>query len=152
VAITADTVLTAEKVSQEKLTASNRQLEADNQRLRSDLGFFEQLIPASGMAGISIRGLQAELQKTGELKWQVLMIQAVKNPAEFKGQLELNFTGLESGKPWAGKLPAGAQPVSIKQYGRLEGMYSVPINVVVKSVTVRVLEGQTVRALQTLKL
>lgn len=152
VANTADTLLTAEKVSQEKLSALNRQLEADNQRLKNDLGFFEQLIPASGTAGISIRGLQAELQKTGELKWQVLMIQAVRNPAEFKGQLELTFTGLENGKPWVGKLPAGAQPVVVKQYGRLEGLYPVPFNVVIKNVTVRVLEGQAVRAVQTLKL
>jgi hypothetical protein len=152
VANTADTLLTAEKVSQEKLTALNRQLEADNQRLKSDLGFFEQLIPASGTAGISIRGLQAELQKTGELKWQVLMIQALKNPAEFKGQLDLTFAGLENGKPWIGKLPAGAQPVVVKQYGRLEGLYAVPVNVVIKSVTAKVSEGQTVRAVQTLKL
>lgn len=152
VANTADTLLTAEKVSQEKLMALNRQLEADNQRLKSDLGFFEQLIPASGTAGISIRGLQSELQKSGELKWQVLMIQAVRNPTEFKGQLEVTFTGLENGKPWAGKLPTGAQPVVVKQYGRLEGLYPVPINVVIKSVTVRVLEGEAVRAVQTLKL
>lgn len=152
VANTADTLLTAEKVSQEKLTALNRQLDADNQRLKSDLGFFEQLIPASGTAGISIRGLQAELQKTGELKWQVLVIQAVKNPTEFKGQLELTFAGLENGKPWTGKLPAGAQSVVVKQYGRLEGLYLVPDNVVIKNVTAKVLEGQTVRAVQTLKL
>ncbi len=152
VANTADTLLTAEKVSQEKLTALNRQLEADNQRLKSDLGFFEQLIPASGTAGIAIRGLQAELQTTGALKWQVLVIQAVKNPAEFKGQLELTFTGLENGKPWAAKLPAGTQPVVVNQYGRLDGLFPVPVNVVVKNVTARVLEGQTVRAVQTLKL
>lgn len=152
VANTADTLLTAEKVSQEKLTALNRQLEADNQRLKSDLGFFEQLIPASGTAGIAIRGLQAELQTAGALKWQVLVIQAVKNPAEFQGQLELTFTGLENGKPWAGKLPAGAQPVVVKQYGRLEGLYPVPVNVVIKTVTAKVLDGQTVRAAQTLKL
>ncbi|MDD2880146.1 MAG: hypothetical protein PHQ58_06890 [Rhodoferax sp.] len=152
VANTAATLLTAEKTSQERLAESNRQLDADNQRLRSDLGFFEQLIPASGAAGISIRGLQAGLQKNGELKWQVLMIHALKNPAEFKGQLELTFAGLENGKPWIGKLPAGAQPVVIKQYGRLEGLYAVPVNVVIKSVTAKVFEGQTVRAVQTLKL
>ena len=151
VANTADTLLTAEKVSQEKLVALNRQLDADNQRLKSDLGFFEQLIPASGTAGISIRGLQAQLQNTGELKWQVLVIQAVKNPSEFKGQLELTFAGLENGKPWAGKLPSGPQPLGVKQYGRLEGLYLVPLNVVVKNVTARLLEGQTVRAVQTLK-
>lgn len=152
VANTADTLLTAERGSQEKLMGLNRQLEADNQRLRSDLGFFEQLIPASGTAGVSIRGLQAQLQKTGELKWQVLVMQAVKNPVQFKGQLELTFTGLENGKPWIGTLPAGPQPVVVAQYGRLEGLYAVPVNVVIKNLTARVLEGQTVRAVQTLKL
>lgn len=152
VANTADTLLTAGKVAQEKLADLNRQLEADNQRLKSDLGFFEQLIPAIGAAGISIRGLQAELQKPGELKWQVLLIQAVKNPGEFKGQLELSFTGLENGKPWNAHLAAGGQPVALKQYGRLDGLFAVPPNVVVKSVTAKVLEGQVVRAVQTLKL
>jgi hypothetical protein len=152
VANTADTLLMAEKVAQEKLVDQNRQLEADNQRLKNDLGFFEQLIPATGAAGISIRGLQAELQKPGELKWQVLLIQAVKNPGEFRGQLELSFTGLENGKPWTAPLASGAQPVALKQYGRLDGLFAVPANVVVKSVTAKVLEGQVVRAVQTLKL
>ncbi len=152
VANIADTLLTAERGSQEKLMALNRQLEADNQRLKSDLGFFEQLIPASGTAGISIRGLQAQLQSTGEVKWQVLVIQAVKNPAQFKGQLELSFAGLENGKPWSEKLPARPQPVAVTQHGRLEGLCAVPLNVMVKSVTARVFEGQTVRAVQTLKL
>jgi hypothetical protein len=152
VANTADTLLTAEKVSQEKLAELNRQLDADNQRLKSDLGFFEQLIPASGAAGISIRGLQAELQKAGELKWQVLVIQAVKNPVEFKGELQLTFSGLESGKPWMVNMAAGTQPLVVKQYGRLEGLFLVPKNVVVKNVTAKVLEGQTVRAVQSLKL
>ncbi len=152
VANTADTLLTAEKVAQEKLADLSRQLEAENQRLKNDLGFFEQLIPATGAAGISIRGLQAEVQKTGELKWQVLLIQAAKNPGEFRGQLELSFSGLENGKPWTAHLASGAQPVALKQYGRLDGLFAVPANVVVKSVTARVLEGQVVRAVQTLKL
>jgi hypothetical protein len=42
--------------------------------------------------------------------------------------------------------------VVVKQYGRLEGLYAVPVNVVIKSVTAKVSEGQTVRAVQTLKL
>ena len=152
VANTADTLLTAGKVAQEKLSALNRQLEDENQRLKSDLGFFEQLIPSSGTAGLSIRGLQADLQKTGEIIWQVLVIQAVKNPVDFKGQLELTFTGLENGKPWSGVLPGGSQAILVKQYGRLEGFYAVPAHVFVKSVTAKVLEGQTVRATQALKL
>ena len=152
VANTADTLLTAGKVAQEKLTELSRQLEGENQRLRNDLGFFEQLIPSSGTAGLSIRGLQAEMQKSGELKWQVLVIQAAKNPVDFKGQLELTFTGLESGKPWSSVLPSGKQNILVKQYGRLEGFYAVPAHVLVKEVTAKVLEGQTVRATQVLKL
>jgi hypothetical protein len=155
VADTVHTVLTTEKVAQEKLLESNHQLEADNQKLKSDLGFFEQLIPAPGAvgsAGPSIRGLQVALIKPGELKWQVLVIQAAKNPAEFSGQLELTFVGLVNGKPWSSNLSSGLVPVAVKQYGRLEGLFVVPPNVVVKSVTAKLLQGQTVRSVQTAKL
>ena len=83
VADTVHTLLTTEKVAQEKLVVATRQLEADNQKLKSDLGFFEQLIPtagATGSAGPSIRGLQVESPKPGEIKWQVLVIQASQKP------------------------------------------------------------------------
>jgi hypothetical protein len=152
VADTVHTVLTTERVAQEKLLESNRQLEADNQKLKSDLGFFEQLFPAPGAAGASIRGLQLSPSKPGELKWQVLVIQAAKNPAEFSGQLEVTFVGLVNGKPWSSNLSSGLVPVAVKQYGRLEGLFSVPPNVVVKSVTAKLLQGQVVRSVQTAKL
>lgn len=152
VADTVHTLLTTEKVAQDKLLESNRQLEADNQKLKSDLGFFEQLIPTAGAAGASIRALQVALIKPGELKWQVLVIQAAKNPAEFSGQLEVTFVGVENGKPWSGNLSSGLVPVAVKQYGRLEGLYAVPANVVVKSVTAKLLQGQALRSVQTVKL
>lgn len=154
VANTADTVLTTEKVTQEKLLALNKQLEMDNQRLRADLGFFEQLIPATDKnAGVmEIRGLQAQMLSPGQLKWQVLVIQAVKNPVEFNGQLEMTFTGLLNGKPWTGGLPEGQQAIQVKQYGRMEGVYAVPAPVVIKSIMVKVLDGGTVRVSHTIKL
>ena len=149
---TVDTLLMAEKVAQEKLVALNRQLKAENQRLKSDLGFFERLIPATGAVGPSIRGLQAELQANGELTWQVLVIQATKNPAAFSGRLEISFSGLMDGRAWSANLPGGGQPVVVKQYARFEGVYPVPANVVIHSVTAKVMAGQLVRATQTLKL
>ena len=152
VADTVHTLMTTEKAVQEKMTSTTRQLEAENQKLKSDLGFFEQLIPAAGSAGASIRGLQVELLKPTELKWQVLVIQAAKNPAEFSGQLEMTFVGSENGKPWSGGLSTGLVPVVLKQYGRLEGLYAVPPNVVVKSVTAKLLLGQSLRSMQTAKL
>jgi hypothetical protein len=152
VADTVHTLLTTEKAAQEKLALTNRQLESETQRLKSDLGFFEQLIPTGGAAGASIRGLQVELLKPTELKWQVLVIQASKNPAEFNGQLELSAAGLENGRPWSGSLPSGLVPVAVKQYGRLEGLFVLPPNVTVKSVTAKLLQGQAVRSVQTSKL
>jgi hypothetical protein len=152
VANTAGTVLTTGKMAQEKLLAINQQLAADNQRLKDDLGFFEQLIPASGGAGLAIRQLQADVLKTGELKWQVLVIQAGKNPPAFSGQLTLTFTGLRNGKPWSADLPEGAVPLSLRQYGRSQGFYQAPADVVLKGVSAKVLDGRVVRAAHAVRL
>lgn len=154
VANTADTVLTAERATHEKLAEVNRLLQAENQQLKDDLGFFEQLMPVSGgsTAFLSIRGMQAEVLPSGELQWQVLVVQTGKNPAEFDGQLELTFSGVAGDKPWVGVLPDGSVALKVKQYGRLKGVYSLPPQTVVKSVTAKVLQGSTVRAVQTLRL
>lgn len=152
VANTAETVLTTEKMAQEKMVALNLQLAAENQRLKEDLGFFEQLIPASGSSGVAIRQLQAEVLHTGELKWQVLVIQAGKNPPDFSGQLVLSFTGLRRGRPWSADLPDGALALSLRQYGRLQGVFQTPAEVELTAVSARVLEGKLVRAVHTVKL
>jgi len=152
IANTASTLLTSEKVAQEQLLAQSRQLEADNRRLRDDLGFFEKLIPTAGAAGIAIRGLQAEVANGRELKWQVLVIQPLKNPGEFNGRLEVSFSGLQNGKPWVATLPQGAQSLKFRQYGRAEGVLDLPPQTVVKAVTAKVLDGAQVKAAQTIKL
>lgn len=151
IANTAGTLVTAEKASEDKLLEQVRQLQAQNQSLRDDLGFFEKLIPSSGAEGVAIRGLQTEMQNGRELKWQVLVIQASKSATAFNGRLELSFSGLQNGKPWNASLANGAQAFSIQQYGRLEGVLEVPPQVVVKTVLARVLEGNTVRATQSQK-
>jgi|SRR5450830_1675922 len=152
VANTVDTLMTSEKVTQEKLLAQNKQLEIENQRLRDDLGFFEKLIPATGVQGIAIRSLQAELQNGHQVKWQVLVIQALKTPPEFSGRLELSFTGVLNGKPWGAALPGGPQAFTLKQYGRMDGIFELPPQVVVKGVTAKVLEGAVTKAVQFIKL
>ena len=152
VANTADTLVTAEKASHEKLLAQVKQLEADNRLLRDDLGFFEKLIPAGAVEGLAIRGLQAELIAPTTLKWQALVMQPGRNTQEFNGRLEITFAGSVNGKPWTATLPDGAMPIKVKQYGRMEGELALPPQVIVKSVSARVLEGAVVRATQTIKL
>ncbi len=152
VANTSQTLLTTEKAAQERLLARNRQLESDNLNLRDDLGFFEKLMPLASAEGISIRGLQAEVTEDRRLRWRVLLIQPQKNVAEFRGNLELTFTGLLNGKPWAMSLPDGAQSVKFTQFGRFQGVLDLPPQALVKSVSVKVLEGSAVKASQSASL
>ena len=152
IANTASTLLTTEKVLQEKLAVQIKQLEADKRSLQDDLGFFEKLIPASGREGIAIRSLQAEVRDGRAVKWQALLIQASKNAAEFNGLLELTFTGVQGGKPWSATLPGGAQAIKLKQYGRMEGVFELPAQTVVKGLTAKVLDGAVTKAAQTIKL
>jgi hypothetical protein len=152
IANTSETLMTSEKVAREKLTNLVKQLESDNQSLRDDLGFFEKLIPAAGGEGIVIRGLQAEARNGHEIKWQILVIQARKNAPEFNGRLELNFSGVQNGKAWVASLPGGSQVLKLKQYGRVEGVFELPPNVVIKGVTARIMDGSVTKAAQSIKL
>jgi hypothetical protein len=152
VANTAGTLVTAEKSSQERLVTQVKQLEADNRSLRADLGFFEKLIPVAGVDGVSIRGLQAELIGASTVKWQVLVIQANKNAPEISGRMDITFSGQLNGKPWSATLADGPQAIKIKQYGRSEGQFELPAQVVLKGVTAKLMDGVAVRATQSIKL
>ena len=152
IANTAGTLVTTEKAAQEKVLMQLKQLEIDNRALRDDLGFFEKLIPTGGGDAVAIRGLQAELQAGNALRWQVLVIQANRNAAEFSGRIDVVFSGVLNGKAWSAPLSGGPQAIKVKQYGRLEGLFEVPPQVTVKGVTAKLLDGNTVRATQTIKL
>jgi hypothetical protein len=150
---TSASLLTAEKSAQERMLAQLKSLEAENRALRNDLGFFEKLIPASGAEGVAIRALQAEVLGGSQLKWQVLVIQPVKNAREFRGKLEMSIGGSLDGKPWMMELPGGgAQPLQFRQYRRIEGMIDLPAQAVVKNVSAKVVEGTATRAVQSIKL
>lgn len=152
VANTSDSLLITERSTQAQLMMQIRQLQADNELLRSDLGFFERLIPGSGNDALSIRGLQAERMSDTQLKWQVLMIQASKNAPDFKGALEVTFVGTLAGKPWSAKSAPAPQPVLIKGYLRMEGVVDVPAQAVVENVTAKILQGNSVRSMQSFNL
>jgi hypothetical protein len=149
---TTTTLMTAERSTQESLTSLNKQLESDNQRLRDDLGFFEKLIPTVGTEALAIRGLQAEVQDGQQVKWQVLVIQPVKNAPEFIGRLELTFSGLQAGRPWSATLPEGPQTIKLRQYARAEGVFELPPQTLLKGVSVKVMAGSVVKAVQSIKL
>jgi hypothetical protein len=149
---TSGSAITQERAAQERLATQIRTLESENRSLREDLGFFEKLTPVNGAEPVAIRGLQAEVVGGTQLKWQVLVIQPVKNAPEFRGRLELNVSGTQDGKPWMMPLPDGGQALQFRQYRRLEGMVDLPPQVIVKNVSARVVEGTVSRAVQNVSL
>jgi len=152
IADTSGSLLTAEKAAQDQLLIRIRQLESDNRALRSDLGFFERLIPGNGTGAMSIRGLQVDRVAETQLKWQLLMIQAIKNAPEFTGTLDITFNGTLDGKPWQMHQAPQPQPVSMNSYLRLEGLVDVPPKAVVKTVTAKILQRGEVKSVQTVRL
>ncbi|MEP7100757.1 MAG: DUF6776 family protein [Burkholderiales bacterium] len=140
IANTAESLLKAEKTVQDRLALQLRQAEADNMAMKSDLGFFERLLPAGASEGLTIRGLQVEPQSPGHVRFQLLVMQAGKTLPEFKGRYEITLAGTLDGKPWAFTPPGGAQPLELKQYLRIEGMLDPPSQAVVKSALVRVMD------------
>ena len=152
VADTADSLLKTERAAVERMALQLRQLEADKQTLRADLGFFERLLPTAG-EGLQLRGLQAEAKAPGQLRYQMLVVQNGKGNAEFKGRYDLTLTGQLAGKPWSQGFAGGPQALQIRQVTRVEGMIDHPTDAVIKSVQVRVMDSQgATKATQTVRL
>ncbi len=149
---TSDLTLATEKAGKDKLNERLKQLELDNRALRDDLGFFEKLTQTDSSKGLAIRSLQTEILAGNQIKWQVLVIQPIKNAPDFSGKLEIVFSGLQNGKPWSMALPGGPQTIQLTQYKRVEGVFELPLGAVVKTVSAKLLEGNTTRAVQTTKI
>jgi hypothetical protein len=152
IANTADSLLKTERVTQERLTQQLRQAEEEIISLKADLGFFERLLPAPG-DGLAVRSLQAEPVQPGQMRYQLLVMQSGRSPAEFKGRYEIQLAGTLDGKPWTFTPPPAQRALALKQYARVEGMLDHPDTAVVESLQVRVLDNSGgVRASQTVKL
>lgn len=137
---TAESLLKTEQTMQERLVRQLKQAEAENMKLRGDLGFFERLLPAGASDGLTIRGLQAEQTTAGQMRYQLLVMQSGRTLPEFRGRYDITLTGTLDGKPWTFAPPGGARALSMKQYVRVEGLIEHPPQAVVERVSVRVID------------
>jgi hypothetical protein len=153
IANSADSLLKAERVTQQKLADQVRALETENQALKADLGFFERLLPTSGEP-VAIRGLQVEASATGPVRYQLLVMQqGARGQADFRGTIEVFATGTRDASPWSTSGPMVRQAVQFKQYRRLEGLLQPPAGVVIRQIQIRVLdEAGAVKATQVHRL
>lgn len=153
IANTADSLLKAERATQERLAQQLRSLESENLAMKADLGFFERLLPTEGQGALAVRGLQADVPAAGQLRYQLLVMQPGRSVAEFNGRYELTVSGQLDGRGWSQTLPPAAQALRFRQYQRIEGQVEIPPQAVVQSLQVKVVDAAGgVRANQTLRL
>ena len=153
IANTAESLLKAGAVAQERLAGQVRQIEAENLELKADLGFFQRLLPASAAPGVTVRALQAELKSPGRTRYQLLVMQSGNVASDFIGRYEMVLTGTLDGRPWSSNPMKAGKALQLRQYVRVEGIIDHPEQAVVKAVQVRVTDpkGQVV-ATQTVKI
>jgi hypothetical protein len=153
IANVAESLMKTERTAQERLASQVRALEAENLGLKGDLGFFERLLPAGGKGELVVRGLQAEVVGSGQLRYQLLVMQPGRSALEFKGRYEFTLRGQMDGRAWAQVPSGGARSLQFKQYQRVDGTLDFPGLAVVQSVQVRVVDAQgSVRASQEVTL
>jgi hypothetical protein len=152
VANSAESLLRAERATQERLAQTVRELEEHKRTLEADLGFYERLLPAGG-AGLAVRGLQAEPRGPGKLRLRMLLTQGGGAKGEFVGRYEVTLSGSHGGKPWSRTQPGDPRELRLRQVLRVEGLLDHPADAVVKGVQVRVLDEKgAVRATQSVSL
>lgn len=153
IANTAESLLKTEKAAQDRLVAQLKEIEAENLKLKADLGFFERLLPAGVQGGVTVRALKAEAKAPGQVHFQLLLMQPGRSPREFHGRYEVTLVGTLNDKPWSSTPAEGSKPLQMKQSLRVEGTVDHPPEAVVQALQVKVLDtGGAVKATQTAKI
>lgn len=138
------------EATQQALRQQVKELQLENQHLKNELSFYENLLPAEDHSGLSIRGFTAERRGDDALSWQILLMQLKRDAGVFKGELEWQIVGTLDGKPW--RLPAKErrQAIELQSYQRLDGRLRIPAQLQLSSVTVVVWQGKSERARQSI--
>ena len=141
--------LKIEQTAQAQLAAQVKALEDENNRLKEDLAFFENLIPSERRGDkVSIHRFTV-LRDTlpGEYRYRLLVLQGGRRDREFQGSLQLVVEMQQGGRNGMIVLPdespaaAPSFKLSFKFFHRVEGTFRVPPAAKVRAVRVRVLES-----------
>jgi hypothetical protein len=133
-------------------------------KARDQLAFFDQLLPPGPKGAISIRAL--EIERLGpNLQYRTLLMRNSPEGAPFSGTMQFMAKGLQNGKAVKMELHAALAPglstvggaagsadglaLSFDQYQRSGGLLSLPEGFEPQTVTLNVLEGNSVRVSRT---
>ena len=141
-----------EIATREDLARQVKALGDENNRLREDLAFFQNLVSGSGKAseGVSVYRFKLERgQMPGEYRYSLLLVQGGQRPKDFQGSLEFLVNMRQNGTKAVMPLPGDgsrkdkdkAFSVSFKFYQRVQGSFRVPPETVVDGLQVQVFEN-----------
>jgi hypothetical protein len=150
IANAADSRVSIERTTQQKLAQQIRILEQDNARVREELATFESMLSsdARNASALSIYRFKVEPDLLpGEYRYRLLLLTpGVRRDRDFTGRLELVVNLTEGGQnvmmsfPEQADAGAGAFRLAFKYFRRVEGSFRVSPKAKVESVQVRVYE------------
>jgi hypothetical protein len=123
-------------------------LHDENERLKEDLSFFQNLPLAGGSdAELSIHNLKLVGSNIpGEYHCRMLLVQGVQRRGkEFQGDMKILVNGDQGGKKVVVQLPQNAAEVAgyrlnFKYYQSLERVFKIPAEIHIDSVEIRIFE------------
>lgn len=156
-AIQSESRASVDRSAQAQVQAQLKALESENARLKSDLAFFESLLPAPTNAkGIQIRSFRVQPDaEPNSLRYRLLVQQSGRPVRDFVGEVLLTVSLQHEGRASVLQLPdpkmpaAGPVPLAFRHYQRVEGTFELPEGAVVQSVLVKIQADGETRAQQT---
>lgn len=147
-----------ERVVQQRLLARIDSLERENAALKEDVRLFERLVPAvASESQVRIGSFRVLSVGGASYRYQLLLaFQPDRQVPDFKGRLQLIVD--HGGDAGEGRLvlPDGGDsagyPLEIRHFIRREGEFVLPAGQLVKSVEVRIFQGDVLRARQLAQL
>ena len=155
----AESQITIARSAQSQLAAQVKALEAENNKLKEDLAFFESLLPADkAVGGVAIRRLKANIVGPNLVRYRLVVMQGGKAERDFTGSVQLAVTVMQAGKSAIIVFPetaardqteSGKFQLAFKRYQRVDGLLTLPNGAEIKSMQARILEKGQLRAQQT---
>jgi len=139
-----------EQTAQSQLAGQVKALEEENNRLKEDLAFFENLVPSESRGEkVSIhRFTVAREVLPGEYRYRLLVLQGGKLDREFHGSLQLVVEMQQEGRDATILIPettesgsGNAFKLNFKYFRRVEGTFRVPAGAKVRTIQARIMEN-----------
>jgi len=147
----ADSKVSIERTTQQKLAQQIQGMEQENARLREELAIFESMLSSETASAAPLSVLRFKVEPDvlpGEFRYRVMLVASgARRGREFQGKLELVVGLTEDGRsamitvPGSGEADAQNFRLGFKHFQRIDGIFRVSPKAKLVSVQLRVYEN-----------